>query len=76
VIADEAYLTKSMMEPAADVVAGYREVMPSYQGVLTAADTAALVELIRSLRDGPTKVSGVSLPKLDVREIPDAGGAP
>jgi cytochrome c oxidase subunit 2 len=50
VVADEAYLTKSMMDPLEHVRAGYRPVMPSYQGLLDPAETAALLELIRSLR--------------------------
>ncbi|MBX5480491.1 MAG: cytochrome c oxidase subunit II [Myxococcaceae bacterium] len=50
VIADEAYLTESMMDPAARVVAGFRPVMPSYRGLLTPGETAALIEYIRALR--------------------------
>lgn len=73
VIADEAYLTRSMMEPTKEVVAGYRDVMPVYQGVLSASETAALVELIRSLRHGPAQTSGVSLPTLDVTPTVDGG---
>ncbi len=41
------------MRPDADVVLGFRPVMPSYRGVLEAADVAAIVELIHSLRDTP-----------------------
>ncbi|AKU97510.1 Cytochrome c oxidase polypeptide II [Labilithrix luteola] len=71
VVADEAYLTKSMMEPQADVVAGYTPVMPTYQGLLTAGETGALVALIVSLRDGPLAPE-VTLPTLDVHAR-DAG---
>lgn len=53
VIADEAYLTSSMMDPLAMIHRGYPPVMPSYQGLLTAGETGALVEYIRSLRDEP-----------------------
>jgi cytochrome c oxidase subunit 2 len=53
VIADDAYLTESMMEPLAKVVDGFRPVMPTFQGLLEPADTAALLELIRSLKDVP-----------------------
>ena len=49
VLADEAYLTSSMMDPMAQIVAGYQPVMPSYQGRLTAPESAALVEYIKSL---------------------------
>jgi cytochrome c oxidase subunit 2 len=50
IVADEAYLTKSMMDPAADIVAGYQNVMPTYQGKLTPPEAAAIVEYIKSLR--------------------------
>jgi cytochrome c oxidase subunit 2 len=50
VIADEAYLTRSMMDPAADLVAGYQNVMPTYQGKLAPPEAAAIVEYIKSLR--------------------------
>jgi cytochrome c oxidase subunit 2 len=55
IVADEAYLTRSMMEPNAEVVAGYKPVMPTYQGKLSAPDAAAIAEFIKSLRtDAPT----------------------
>ncbi|RKH64360.1 cytochrome c oxidase subunit II [Corallococcus sp. AB049A] len=50
VLADEAYLTESMMDPLAKVVAGYAPVMPGYHSRLSAEDTGALVEFIKSLR--------------------------
>ncbi|ACY15235.1 cytochrome c oxidase subunit II [Haliangium ochraceum] len=51
--ADEAYLTESMMDPLARVRRGFQPVMPSYQGLLSAPEIAAIVEYIRSLRDVP-----------------------
>ncbi len=58
--ADEAYLTESMMEPAAKVVAGFQPVMPSFQGKIAGPEVAALVEYIKSLqsdavRTGPSE---------------------
>jgi cytochrome c oxidase subunit 2 len=50
VIADEAYLTESMMDPRAKQVKGFPLTMPSYAGKLGAPETAALVEYIKSLR--------------------------
>ena len=47
---DEAYITQSMMDPGAHIVAGYPNVMPTYQGKLHGAETAAIVEYIKSLR--------------------------
>jgi cytochrome c oxidase subunit 2 len=69
VTADEAYLTKSMMEPRADVVEGFNPVMPSYHSLLTEPETAALVEFIKSLRDPPSE-PGVALPKVETRARP------
>jgi cytochrome c oxidase subunit II len=69
VVADEAYLTKSMMEPHADVVEGFNPVMPSYHALLTEPETAALVEFIKSLRDTPTE-PGVVLPRVETKPEP------
>jgi cytochrome c oxidase subunit 2 len=73
VTADEAYLTRSMMDPQEEVVAGYTQVMPTYRGTLPEPEVAALVELIKSLKDGPRQASGVALPRLDVVAASDAG---
>jgi cytochrome c oxidase subunit 2 len=64
VVADEAYLTRSMMEPNVDVVNGYKPGMPTYFGVLTQPETAAIVEYIKTLRDAPIP-AGVALPDPD-----------
>jgi cytochrome c oxidase subunit 2 len=50
VVADEGYLTDSMIDPRAKIVKGYKPVMPTYRGKLAAPDAAALVEFIKSLR--------------------------
>lgn len=50
IIADDAYLTRSMMEPNAQIVKGFDPVMPSYQGALSPLEVAALLEYIKSLR--------------------------
>jgi cytochrome c oxidase subunit 2 len=73
VIADDGYLTRSMMEPNADIVAGFKPVMPSYAGQLPPGDVAAVLELIRSLRTGPIAPT-IRLPRLDVALVD--GGAP
>jgi cytochrome c oxidase subunit 2 len=53
IVADEAYLTESMMDPLAKIHRGFQAVMPSYQGQLLPGETAAIVELIKSLREAP-----------------------
>lgn len=50
IVADEGYLTESMMEPYRKMVKGYAQVMPSYRGKMSAPEAAALVEFIKSLR--------------------------
>jgi len=50
ILAEEAYLTQSMMDPLAYVVAGFQPVMPSFMGLISPAETAALLEYIKSLR--------------------------
>lgn len=65
VVADEAYLTESMMDPLAQIVAGYRPIMPSFRGHLDAEEVGALVELIRSLKDGGEQPK-IALPALQV----------
>jgi cytochrome c oxidase subunit 2 len=50
VVVDEEYITRSMMDPMADIVAGYQPVMPTYRGRISPAETAAILELIKHLR--------------------------
>jgi cytochrome c oxidase subunit 2 len=51
VTVDEAYITRSMMDPALQIVNSFKPVMPSYQGLITPADTAAIIEFMKTLRD-------------------------
>jgi hypothetical protein len=66
VIADEAYLTESMMDPLAHIRAGYQPVMPSYHGILTPAQAAGIIELIKAVREiparGPLATAGAAVP--------------
>ncbi len=53
VVADEAYLRESILDPHAKTVAGFERgeyAMPSYAGVLTDSQVEALVEYIKSLK--------------------------
>jgi len=69
VTADEAYLTATMMDPAATVVAGYPPSMPSYAGLLEPGEAAALVALITSLRPG-------AIPPQSLPPLPTTRSAP
>jgi cytochrome c oxidase subunit 2 len=49
VVADEAYLRRSILEPEAQVVDGYPKVMPPAYDYLAAEDIDAIIEYIKSL---------------------------
>jgi len=52
VVADEAYLRQSILDPAAQLVAGYPASMPSYAGALSEAQVSTLVHQIEQLQQG------------------------
>jgi len=47
---DEAYLRESMMQPAAKVVDGFENIMPTFQGLLRENEIRGLVAYIKSLQ--------------------------
>jgi cytochrome c oxidase subunit 2 len=49
VIADDAYLYESIVQPAAKIVAGYEPIMPTFQGQLSEEQIYDLIEYIKSL---------------------------
>ena len=49
VVADEAYLRESIVNPTAKVVAGFQPVMPTYQGLLGEEDVMQLIAYLKSL---------------------------
>ena len=50
VVADEAYVRDSILNPAARVVAGYQPVMPTYQGQVSEEQLISLIAYIQSLQ--------------------------
>jgi hypothetical protein len=48
-VADDAYIRQSLLDPASQIVKGYEEGMPSFQGVLSEGEISSLVLYIRSL---------------------------
>ncbi|MBJ6759668.1 cytochrome c oxidase subunit II [Myxococcaceae bacterium JPH2] len=62
---DEAYITQSMMDPGAHIVAGYQNVMPTYQGKLQGPESAAIVEYIKSLRTANVREGASEGPAYD-----------
>jgi cytochrome c oxidase subunit 2 len=49
VIADEAYIRESIVNPQAKVVAGYQPIMPTFQGLVTEEQLLQLISYVRSL---------------------------
>jgi cytochrome c oxidase subunit 2 len=70
VTADEDYIRESILSPSAKIVAGYQNVMPTFQGLVTEENVLQLIEYIKSLTPAqgpvPTK-SGLQGPAI-VRE--------
>jgi cytochrome c oxidase subunit 2 len=50
-IADEAYLRESILDPQAEIVSGYEPIMPEFEHQLSDEEVEALVEYIRSLSE-------------------------
>ncbi|HET9995319.1 MAG TPA: cytochrome c oxidase subunit II [Candidatus Acidoferrum sp.] len=58
VVADDAYLRESLLQPNAKIVAGYQPVMPTFQGQLTEEQILALTLYIKSLQSQPVPAKG------------------
>ena len=61
VMADEAYIRESIVNPAAKVVAGFQPVMPTYQGLVSEESLMQLVAYIQSLGGPATAGPGTAL---------------
>jgi cytochrome c oxidase subunit 2 len=53
VVADEAYLRESIVNPQAKLVAGYQPLMPTFQGLVTEEQLNMLVAYVKSLASRP-----------------------
>ena len=51
VLVDENYIRESVLNPRAKVVAGFKPVMPTYQGVLKQKEIDGLIAFIKSLQN-------------------------
>ena len=52
--ADENYLRESIVAPSAKVVAGYENIMPTFQGQVSEEEIFKLIAYIQSLKPGET----------------------
>ena len=53
VVADDAYIRDSILQPKRDIVVGYEAIMPSYSGILDDGDIQSLIAYIRAQRGAP-----------------------
>jgi cytochrome c oxidase subunit 2 len=82
VVADSSYLRRSILDPSAQVVAGYQPVMPTYRGQISEENIFRLIAYIRSLSTGRGAEAGTVAPAGAAAAVPQpvpagttAGGA-
>ena len=82
VVADDAYLRQSIMNPGSQVVAGYQPIMPTYQGLVNEEQLLDLIEYIKTLKAMPavptvttSEPDGRAVPKSSARSLPVAPSA-
>lgn len=52
--ADHNYIRESILHPSAQIVAGYRDIMPPFEGQISEEQVLALIAYIQSLKRGET----------------------
>ena len=56
--ADESYFRESVLNPRAKVVAGFRPIMPTFQGQISEEQLLELIAYVRTLKAQPGQVQG------------------
>jgi cytochrome c oxidase subunit II len=54
VVADEAYIRESILNPHAKITAGFQPIMPTFQGLVTEEQLLELIEYVKSLKQDTT----------------------
>jgi cytochrome c oxidase subunit 2 len=62
VVADETYLRESILTSQAKTVAGYQQLMPTFQGLVNEDGLASLIEYIKSMQSGGARVASTQAP--------------
>ncbi|MDX2154565.1 MAG: cytochrome c oxidase subunit II [Bryobacteraceae bacterium] len=57
ILADDAYIRESILNPQAKIVAGYQPIMPTYQGQISEEDLLRLLAYIKSIGQRPQPAS-------------------
>lgn len=60
-LADEEYLRRAILDPGSEVLAGWDDFMPPYEGQISEEDLTAMVVVIKSLNAGPEVPAGQKL---------------
>lgn len=55
VVADEAYVRESILNPKAKIVAGYRPIMPTFQGLISEDGLHQIMAYLKSLEEKPER---------------------
>jgi cytochrome c oxidase subunit 2 len=64
VLADEAYIRESIVNPQAKIVAGFQPIMPTFQGLVSEEQLLQLISYVRSLsQQGAAPASGPQAPQ-------------
>ena len=63
VIADDAYIRESIVNPQAQIVAGYQPIMPTFQGLVSEEQLLQLIAYVRSLSEQPPAPAGTTAPQ-------------
>jgi cytochrome c oxidase subunit 2 len=54
VVADEAYIRESILNPQAKITVGFQPIMPTFQGLVTEEQLLELIEYVKSLKQDTT----------------------
>ena len=73
-VADASYLRRSILEPPADLVAGYQPIMPTYKGQISEENLFKLIAYIKSL--GEAEAAPATPPAPAQAPAPAAANAP
>ena len=74
VVADDAYLRESILNPQAQVVAGYQPIMPTFKGLVSEEGLLELMTYIKSLQAPKTVPADATEPSKTHAMLPVHGG--
>jgi cytochrome c oxidase subunit II len=64
VVANEAYIRESIVNPQAKIVAGFQPIMPTFQGLVSEEQLLQLIAYVRSLSQPAPARSGTTAPQM------------